>query len=243
VTPTPAGEALLGYARRVDELLEDAGAALRSDGKMGGELRLAASTTLASYVLPRLLARFRVREPAISIRLIVANTSGVAELVRVGELALGLIEGGSRVAHVHTEPFFDDELVPCVSASAERLLFVVPRTPAELAEAPLVLRERGSGTREVVEQALRRAGVRRRGGPRDLELGSTEACKAAVEAELAVGFLSRVSIEKELALGTLRPIELGRLRVARTFRWALSSSAPPLGVAGRFYRFAAGWRP
>src|SRR4051794_13566796 len=61
VTPTPAGETLLGYARRVDELLEDAGAAVRQVERSGGELRLASSTTLASYVLPPLLARFRAR--------------------------------------------------------------------------------------------------------------------------------------------------------------------------------------
>jgi DNA-binding transcriptional LysR family regulator len=243
VAPTPAGETLLAYARRVDDLLEDADAALHGAESAGGELHLAASTTLASYVLPRLLVRFRAREPAVVIRLAVANTQGITELVRSGDIALGLIEGAGRVPHVHTEPFFDDEIVPCVAAAAEKLTFPVPRTLAELGLAPLVLRERGSGTREVVDRALQRAAGHRRRRAAELELGSTEACKAAVEAGLAVGFLSRVTIEKELALGTLRPIEILRLRIARTFRWAMASSAAPQGVAGRFYRFAAGFRP
>jgi DNA-binding transcriptional LysR family regulator len=241
VSATPAGETLLGYARRLDELLEDAESALQTRPS-GGELRLAASTTLSSYVLPRLLARFRAREPGVAIRLTVANTEAVAALVRAGEIAVGLVEGTGRVAQLHTQPFLDDELVPCVAAARERLTFAVPRTVADLAAVPLVLRERGSGTRDVVDEALRAAGHGRRRHPADLELGSNEACKAAVEAGMALGFLSRVSIEKELALGTVRPIELGRLRITRTFRWALSSTAPPAGVAGRFFRFAAGWR-
>ncbi|HEX8954343.1 MAG TPA: LysR family transcriptional regulator [Polyangia bacterium] len=243
VSVTPAGDTLLAYARRVDELLEEADAALSRGAPSGGELRLAASTTLASYVVPRLFARFRVREPAASLRLTVVNTAGVLELVRSGEVALGLVEGAARVAHVHTEPFFDDAIVPCVAAAADKLAFAVPRTAADLAGAPLVMRERGSGTREVVERALRQAGVRRLRGATELELGSTEACKAAVEAGLAVGFLARVAIDKELALGTLRPIEIRRLQVTRTFRWALSSAAAPAGIAGRFYEFARGWRP
>jgi DNA-binding transcriptional LysR family regulator len=243
VTPTPAGETLLSYARRVDEVLEEADAALSRATPTGGELVLAASTTLASYVVPRLFVRFRAREPVAALRLVVANTAGVLELVRGGDVSLGLVEGAERAAHVHTEPFFDDEIVPCVAAAAERLGFVVPRSVADLSDAPLVMRERGSGTREVVERALRGAGVRRRRGAAELELGSTEACKAAVEAGLAVGFLARVAIDKELALGTIRPIEIRRLHITRTFRWALSSTAAPGGIAGRFYRFAAGWRP
>lgn len=243
VTPTPAGATLLTYARRVDEVLEEADAALSRATPAGGELRLAASTTLASYVVPRLFARFTAREPAASLRLLVANTAGVLERVRDGDVSVGLIEGAERAAHVHTEPFFDDEIVPCVAAATDKLGFAVPRSVGDLASAPLAMRERGSGTREVVERALREAGVRRRRGATELELGSTEACKVAVEAGLAVGFLARVAIDKELALGTLRPIDIRRLHITRTFRWALSSTAPPGGIAGRFYRFAAGWRP
>jgi len=229
VSPTAAGATLLGYARRVEEIIEDAEAALRSDASRGGELRLAASTTLASYVVPRLFARFVGREPTTSMRLTVANTAAVLELVRSGEVPIGLVEGTERAPHVHTEPFFDDEIVPCVASAAERLRFVVPRTAAELATAPLVMRERGSGTREVIERGLRQAGVRRSRGALEIELGSTEACKAAVEAGLAVG--------------TLRPIEIRRVHLRRTFRWALSSTVPPGGVPGRFFRFAREWRP
>jgi DNA-binding transcriptional LysR family regulator len=243
VTPTAAGVTLLSYARRVEETLEEAEAALRGDESLGGELRLAASTTLASYVVPRLFARFVSRETTASLRLTVANTAGVLELVRSGEVPLGLVEGSDRAPHVHTEAFFDDEIVPCVSTASEQLRFAVPLTAADLAMAPLAMRERGSGTREVVERGLRQAGVRRPRDAPELELGSTESCKAAVEAGLAVGFLARVAIDKELALGTLRQIEIRRVHIARTFRWALRSTAAPGGIAGRFFRFAHGWRP
>jgi len=239
VTPTAAGATLLGWARRLDALLEEAAVDLGRDAPARGELRLAASTTLASFVLPRLFARFRAaRAPALPIRLVVGNSDAVLEQVRAGDVALGLIEGSGRAPHLHTEPFFDDEIVACVAADPSRLAFAAPRTPAALGRAPLVFRERGSGTREVVERALRRLGVRRAPGVADVELGSTEACKGAVEAGLGVGFLSRVTIEKELALGTLRPVEIRGLAIRRTFRWAMASPTPPGGAAGLFYQFA-----
>ena len=244
VAPTPAGETLLTYAGRVENLLEDADAALRAPGHAGGELDLAASTTSRRTSFRASCVRFRAREPASAIRLAVANTEGIHRARTRRRHPLGLIEGrGARSPRAHRAVRRRRD-VPCVAAATEKLTFPVPRTLAELALAPLVLRERGSGTREVVERALRRAAAgHRRRRPSELELGSTEACKAAVEAGLAVGFLSRVTIEKELALGTLRPIEIRRLRIARTFRWAMASSAAPQGVAGRFYRFAAGFRP
>jgi DNA-binding transcriptional LysR family regulator len=239
VVPTQAGAALLGYARRVAELLEDAAAELRSDARATGELTLSASTTLAFYVLPPVFAAFRARFPGVRVHLLVSNTRGVVEHILSGEVTVGLIEGPGRVPHLHTVDYLDDEILPCVTGVAARLPFAEPATVGDLERLPLVLRESGSGTRAVVDRALRKAGLERRRGQPDLELGGTEACKGAVEAGLGVGFLSRVSIGKELALGTLRPIAIRGLRITRTFRWALPSSAPPLGLAGRFYRFAA----
>jgi DNA-binding transcriptional LysR family regulator len=238
VAPTAAGALLLGYARRVQSLLEDAAASLTGEARAAGTLKLSASTTLAFYVLPPVLAEFRARHPGVAIELLVGNTRGVVEHVRSGEVAVGLIEGPGRVPHLHVEHYLDDEILPCVAGNAGRLQHAVPRTIAELAELPLVLREAGSGTRAVVDAALRKAGLRPRRNPADLELGGTEACKGAVEAGLGIGFLSRASIVKELQLGTLRPIEIRNLRITRAFRWALPTAAAPTGLAGTFYRFA-----
>jgi DNA-binding transcriptional LysR family regulator len=240
VAPTEAGALLLGYARRVQALLEDAAASLKGAERLAGTLKLSASTTLAFYVLPPVLAAFRAHHPGVAIELMVGNTRGVVEHVRSGEVAVGLIEGPGRVPHLHVEHYLDDEILPCVAGATAKLRHPVPRTVGELADCPLVLRESGSGTRAVVDAALRKAGLRARRNAPDLELGGTEACKGAVEAGLGVGFLSRASLEKELHLGTLRPIEIRGLRITRAFRWALPSAATPTGLAGAFYRFANG---
>ena len=72
---------------------------------------------------------------------------GVVEHVRSGEVSVGLIEGPGRVPHLHVERYLDDEILPCVAGATAKLRHPVPRTIAELAEVPLVLRESGSGTR------------------------------------------------------------------------------------------------
>jgi DNA-binding transcriptional LysR family regulator len=240
VTPTEAGTLLLGYARRVQALLEDAAAELSAVERLAGRLKISASTTLAFYILPSVLATFRARHPAVAVELLVGNTRHVVEHVRSGEVSVGLIEGPGRVPHLHVEHFLDDEILPCVAGVDSRLRHAVPRTIAELAQVPLILRESGSGTRAVVDDALHKAGLSARRDAADLELGGTEAIKGAVEAGLGVAFLSRASIAKELQLGTLRPIEIRNLRITRAFRWALPSAATPTGLAGQFYRFANG---
>src|SRR5581483_3149424 len=156
--------------------------------RLAGTLRLSASTTLAFYVLPPVLAAFRAHHPGVAIELLVGNTRGVVEHVRSGEVSVGLIEGPGRVPHLHVEHYLDDEILPCVAGATAKLRHPVPRTVGELADCPLV---------------LRKAGLRARRAAPDLELGGTEACKGAVEAGLGVGFLSRASLEKELHLGTL----------------------------------------
>jgi DNA-binding transcriptional LysR family regulator len=103
---------------------------------------------------------------------------------------------------------------------------------------PIVWREPGSGTRAVVDRALRKAGSRRRWRRGDLQVASTEAIKTLVALGAGLGFLSRVSMRRELLSGALRPLSLAGLRIPRAFSWVLPA-ADPAGVAGAFLRFAA----
>jgi DNA-binding transcriptional LysR family regulator len=130
---------------------------------------------------------------------------------------LGFIEGPARSHKVKSEPFLEDELVLIASTAhewAERASVSV----SDLCSSPLLMRERGPGTRRVIEIALERQGIRRNVMRIVMELDSTEAIKSAVEAGLGVGFVSRWAIAKDLRLDTnLKIVEIEGIRIKREF--------------------------
>lgn len=214
---TSAGTLLLGFAERSGALLhgaEEAVAAL--EGRVQGTLTVAASTTVAQYLLPRLLATFARQHPEVALQLESANTEQVVARVAEGGAMLGLIEGPAHRPDLLVEPWVRDELVLVVPAGhpwAGREI-----APFELRSAPLLLREQGSGSRAVVEAALATVSL-----PVDtlriaMELGSTEALLACVEAGLGVGFASRFALRRQRRLGTLAISRLADVRIAREFR-------------------------
>ena len=235
VAPTPAGERLAEYARRVQALLDEASVEVpASDAKLG-RLSIVASTTIAAYVLPPALASFRARYPQVPFDVTVANTREAIDAVRDQGVPLGLVEGHPRAPGVRLEPWVDDEIVPVVGAQTPWR----PSRAQDLEGLPLLWRESGSGTRAVVTRALSRAGVRRRPRDGDLELASSEAIVGACAAGLGLAFLSRWTLAPHLASGRLRPVPALGLEIRRTFRWALPSASPS-GASGLFLRFARG---
>ena len=206
ITLTRQGSALLGYANQLARLASQAERELGcSEGIVSGELALGASTTIAQYVLPRLLEVFQSEYPKIQFSLQSGNTSEVVRCLLEGRVALGLIEGPARERGVRTEPFMEDELMLITPPSfdSDRL------APAQFLSSSLLMRERGSGSRRVVELALEKVGFKLKAFKKVMELDSTEAIKSAVEAGLGVGFVSRWAIAKELELGTLKIAEVG----------------------------------
>jgi DNA-binding transcriptional LysR family regulator len=235
VAPTDAGRLLLRYAERFEALLQEAAEVLSCAGGESGELALAASTTIASYVLPSLIAEYVGASP-IAVRVEVGNTEEVLERVRGGATPLGIVEGHARAAGVRLEPFLQDELVVVVASDAPSELSGLRRA-RDLHRVPVIWREPGSGTRAVVERALRNAIGRRAPHPRDVEMGATEAIKGAALAGLGVAFLSRWSIGAELSSGRLRVLPFADLAVPRSFSWALPAGGAA-GAAKAFLRFA-----
>jgi len=238
VTATPAGEKLARYAREVQRLLDEAEREVPSADVHLGRLELIASTTIAAYVLPEALARFRQRHPSVPIRLAIGNTDEVIAALRSGEAPLGLVEGFARASGVHLEPWVDDELVPVLGGDAPWR----PRSAAELSDVPLLWREPGSGTRAVVTRALGAAGVRKKPAEHDLVLGTTDAIVGAAAAGLGLAFLSRWVLGPHLASGRLRAVPALGLALRRTFHWALPGGRPG-GAAGRFLALATAHPP
>jgi DNA-binding transcriptional LysR family regulator len=206
-------------------------------GEHAGQLALGASTTIAQYILPRLLGEFRREYPRVHPTLISGNTEHIVEAVETQKIALGFIEGPARSREVKTKPFLADELVLIASTAHEW----TERTSvccSEIASIPLLMRERGSGTRHVIEMALERQGVKRSSLQIVMELDSTEAIKSAVEAGLGIGFVSRWAIAKDMRLGnSFKIIEVAGLRIQREFLVAYSSGPEPQGLADEFRRF------
>jgi DNA-binding transcriptional LysR family regulator len=169
--------------------------------------------------------------------MISGNTEHIVEAVEEQKIALGLIEGPARSRDVKTEPFLEDELVLIVSAAHEWA--EIKSIPcSEIAAAPLLMRERGSGTRRVVEMALARHGVKLGSLRIVMELDSTEAIKSAVEAGLGIGFVSRWAIAKDLRLdNSFRIVEVEGLRIKREFLLTYAAGPEPQGLAQEFRRF------
>ena len=237
ITLTHQGSLLLEFANQLASLAAEAEQKLGcSEGSVTGELALGASTTIAQYVLPRLLGAFQNEHPKIQFSLQSGNTSEVVRWLLEGRVALGLIEGPARERGVRTEPFMEDELVLITPPSfdSDRL------APAQFLATSLLLREQGSGSRRVVELALENADFKLKAFRKIMELDSTEAIKSAVEAGLGVGFVSRWAIAKELELGTLKVAQVDGVRAARHFTLIGRTGPEPQGPAGALRTFALG---
>ncbi|WP_242360025.1 MULTISPECIES: LysR substrate-binding domain-containing protein [unclassified Anaeromyxobacter] len=235
VAPTDWGLRLLEAAKQVHEVLGAVETEFQGETAVGEEVVIGASMTTAAYVVPPLVAGFRAIHGRVPFRIQVSNTARVLEWVAEGRVPLGIVEGRQRSPRVHLEPYLEDELV-AVAASAARDLCGIARA-ADLAKVPLLLREPGSNTRAVVEEALTRVLGSRLVRRSELLFGSNQSMKMAAVAGLGVAFVSRWSVQLEVAAGTLRVLPLRDLRLVRSFSWA-TASRQLHGAAGRFEAWA-----
>jgi DNA-binding transcriptional LysR family regulator len=203
---TPAGVVAFQYAERILALSAELESRLREmSGQDAGPLLIGASTTIAEYLLPRIVGEFKARHPGIVPRLFVANSEQVQERVAERTLDLGFIEGDSHLPSLASDVCCEDELqVVCApSHPLAKQALVAPRT---LSEHGYISREPGSGTREVVDHYLQKAGL-------DslqvvMEASSPEALKGLVATGLGFTIMSRATVAKEARLGELVPIPL-----------------------------------
>lgn len=211
---TQSGAAFYEHAERILSEAERARRAVAaSQGAITGELDVAASLTTASYVLPPALAALVAAHPDVLLSMRVENTEDVVHGLLRGDADVGFVEGDVRADGIRLEPLFEDELV-VIAPAGHRLAQRDEIRLADLAAEPFVNREHGSGTRQVAEAALERAGLDARELRVVAELSGIDAIKSAVEAGLGLAIVSALSIRKELRLGTLvaRPVEGVELR-------------------------------
>ena len=187
---TEAGHIFLAEARAVLARTEAAELALSEFGGLKrGTLSIQASQTIAGYWLPRHLVAFRLAYPQIKIRLAIGNTAQVAAAVESGMAELGFVEGAVKNKHLASTPVARDQLVVVVGPG-HPWIGRTRLTPSDLMEGEWVLRESGSGTRSVFEDALAHLGMKPDALRIQLELPSNEAVRAAVEAGLGATAIS-----------------------------------------------------
>ncbi|MHB1571836.1 MAG: LysR family transcriptional regulator [Solirubrobacteraceae bacterium] len=225
---TAAGAALLARVDGALAGLDDVRRAVAAArGAVEGDLRVSASRTLGSYVLPAALAALARRHPALRLHVRIDNSERVVAALLGGSADVGYVEDEIDDPRVTLQPLLDDELL-IVAAASHRFARMVEVSLDELRSEPLVVREPGSGTRRVAEQRLAAAGLRTAELRIAAELTGIEAIKGAVEAGLGVSILSRATLGRELALGTMIARPLAGTPIRRRFAVAALAGASRL---------------
>jgi DNA-binding transcriptional LysR family regulator len=203
---------LLEYAERIFGLEEAAERAIRELADLeSGQLALGASNTIGTYLLPAFVAAFHIRYPKVSLDLEVSNTQEIVKGVLDSRFALGFVEGRIRDEAIEAQEFRRDRIV-AVAAPQHLLAKARSVSVRSLAESPSLLREPGSGTREIVERAFARHRLTLRCG---LQINSAEALKRAAMEGGGVGWISELCVVEELRSGRLVELKTPHLALER----------------------------
>ncbi len=212
---TDAGEVLYTYSKRILKLVEEAESNIKDITNLkAGKLRLGASTTIGTYVLPKIIGDFKRKYEEIEVQFTIDNSGVIEEMILDHQIDIGLVEGPVHSRDIVVHYLLDDELYLVCSRNhhwvKDNLLKI---SPEQIAREALILREKGSGTREVVEEVLTRESISFRTAH---VLNNTEAIKKAVEAGIGISFVSKLAVQEEIRNGSLVKIEVQGIHMTRT---------------------------
>ncbi len=233
VTPTRAGKILYEYARRILALRDEVEHAIgEHKGGLVGDLALGASSIPGAYVLPSLVAEFKRSHPAAAITLHVAASRDIVRGIGDGVYEVGMVGARFEEGRVRYERYLQDELILAVPASHPLAGRRTVRV-RDLASQPMLMRERGSGTRKIMEKALREQGVDPHRLRVALEVTNNEAIRQALKAGAGLAVISRRAVEEDIRGGTVVALRFEGIRLMRdvflvTHR---TRSGSPLGKA------------
>lgn len=217
ITLTKSGKMLYKYAKEINSLYSAAEKEIGEfTGLTKGVISIGASSTLGNYVLPAVVAEFKKKFPKVGIHLHVGNTKNVVEYLNAGNVDVGLVEGEVNKQKLVIEKLFTDELVlimPPYHNLAKRSSVSV----MTLAKEPLIFREEGSGTRQMIEKYFQKHGISPQHIKISLIMGSTGAIKGAVEEGLGVSIVSKWAAKKEKQYGTIKTAAFKEDKLLRDF--------------------------
>jgi DNA-binding transcriptional LysR family regulator len=208
ITLTEAGKSVYDYAEQILELYAKMSNDVKElTGEVSGALVIGASTTIAEYLLPKLLGGFKQTYPDVNLRLQVGNTDAIVSMVENNMIDLGIVEAPVYNKNLEVKTCRLDEMV-VIATPDHPLAKETSIHPSQLTKYPFILREEGSGSRAVIDEYMRNAGMNFVDFKIVMELGSPEALKMAVEGGVGVAITSRTTLSKELKLNTLVAIPL-----------------------------------
>jgi DNA-binding transcriptional LysR family regulator len=237
VEPTEAGRRLYRSAQRIlaleEQLLDEVST---DDGRLTGTLAIGASTGPGAHLVPLLLCEFQREHPDLHVALSIWDTQTVIDRVVDRQLELGVVGALRRHRSLEFEPLVRDEIVLAVPPGHDAAGGTISLD--QLKEETLIVMQEGAGVRQVVEEELRRAGLRLRGIEPKLELGLQESIKSAVAAGYGVAFISRTAIEGELAAGRLAAAQVEGVEPARQIYIVRARGRSATRAAEAFLSFA-----
>lgn len=214
---TKAGETLYKYAKEINDLYmaveKDIG---NMTGRVKGIVSVGASSTIGNYVLPPVIADFKRKYPKVGVHIHIGNTKSVIESLNAANTDVGLVEGEVKKQKLVVEKLIPDEMVLIMSpvhpwAKKSNISIL------ELSKEPFILREEGSGTRQMIEKNLAKHGIVPHNIKISFIMGSTESIKGAVEEGLGVSIVSRWAAKKEVRYGTLKTARFKEQEIVRDF--------------------------
>lgn len=237
---TKAGALLYDHLQKIDQLyseLDDEISSLK--GESEGTLHLGASSTIAQYVLPKILADFQRRHSKLHISVVSGNSLTMERLLLDREIDIALVENGSGNAALHYLPFMEDRIVPVAGTTS-----VYGRrgrlSVQDLQSVPLILREQGSGTLQTLMQSFNQLGIQTDQLNVLIRLDATEAIKDFLRHTEGIAFTSERAIVQELQWGFLRKIEIRNVVIKRFFRIA-QLPEPAFSYQQKFIDFVLGY--
>ncbi|NOY16592.1 MAG: LysR family transcriptional regulator [Gammaproteobacteria bacterium] len=208
ISLTDVGKKVFVYSEQILGLYREMDNDIRTlTGEIIGVLVIGASTTVAEYMLPRLLGEFQALYPKVKLRLKVSNSLGVVHMVENNDIDIGLVESPVLNKSLAVKACWQDNLVVIVAPdhplAAKESVHV-----SELKDHPFISREEGSGTRSVLSDYLEKNGMGMNDLDLSMEFGSPEAIKNAVESGLGISVVSETTLIKELKLNTLKAVKI-----------------------------------
>ncbi|WP_427873739.1 LysR family transcriptional regulator [Flavobacterium sp. MMS24-S5] len=214
---TPAGKILLKYTKSIFDIYREIDFEMSSFNKeRQGLLRLGASTTISQYIISPVLARFHQKQKDIKVNLLNGNTEQIENALINKEIEIGIVEGQSKNQSIKYIPFLKDELV-LVCNSNNPFVKQNEISVNDLKSMKFITRERGSGTLEVIEYALRKAGLKFSDLQIEMQLGSTESIKSYLLNSDCFAFMSIHAVSKELKNKELIVLDVEKLSIERYF--------------------------
>lgn len=224
-------------AKKIQNQLEYELSTLTDDFKAKGQLKLGASTTIALYILPKILSAFHQKYPDVKISLLNRNTEAIVTALINQEIDIGIVEAKSKTSAIQYYPFMSDEVVAvCSSKSpiAQRRNIAIE----EIKTFPIALREQGSGTLTALKQALGKHKIKLSDLKVGVRLAGTEALKNFLKEDNCLGFLPKRSLLKELRDEELVLVDIRGLSIRREFFFIQRHGTDSGGLNKAFINFA-----